>query len=222
MNGTTRRALILAPHCDDAEFGLGIAIQRLIEDGVHVTVNVFAYGDYARGDGAEVEGRTRTQESDSALEFLGVSEHRHRFVFKENAGLETPFAELVATVEQMVRQSRATEVYVCLPSFNQDHRAVHDATVTAFRPGAQTASLYAYEYPGNCWGPELPAGGKRYVRGQPRHLARKIEALKMHRSQFDGRQAGVSPQAAYRLARQRGAECGAEAAELVYVLKEVV
>ena len=43
----------------------------------------------------------------------------------------------------------------------------------------------------------------------------------MHKSQFEGRTAGVSPYAAMMLAMQRGAEIGTKFAELVYVLKEI-
>ena len=52
-------------------------------------------------------------------------------------------------------------------------------------------------------------------------MTTKIEALELHKSQFDGRQAGVSPYAAMALAMQRGVEIGTKYAELVYVLKEI-
>jgi hypothetical protein len=51
---------------------------------------------------------------------------------------------------------------------------------------------------------------------------RKIEALKLHKSQFEGRKIAVGPEAASILARQRGAEIGVEYAELIYVLKEII
>ena len=47
MSTTTQRnILILAPHCDDAEFGLGASIQRWREEGASVHVLIASCSDY--------------------------------------------------------------------------------------------------------------------------------------------------------------------------------
>ena len=83
----------------------------------------------------------------------------------------------MSQIEGEITAINPTEVYVCLPSFNQDHRVLYDATLTAFRPGAQLASLYAYEYPGNAWGPTPPEHGRRYLVVEQDEIVTKIEAL---------------------------------------------
>lgn len=217
------RRLILAPHHDDAEFGLGAVIQQWLAAGDQVRVVVFAHGSYKRPDGTKVEGRIREAESAAALKHLGVQSYYFGAWFPENGAMERPYGSLVSGVEQVVRDFEATDVYVCLPSFNQDHDRLYAAALTAFRPGAQTASLFAYEYPGNAWGPKpAPMFGRRYHPVTKVEVDRKIAALHLHESQFKGRAGGVNPAAAEILAVSRGLEIGEQYAECVYVLKEIV
>jgi N-acetylglucosamine malate deacetylase 1 len=222
MSTTTQRnILILAPHCDDAEFGLGASIQRWREEGASVHVLIASCSDYSRADGQNVCGKGRLIEARAAFEHLGVNSWKSAGWFKENQALACDYGRLVSQIEGEIKAINPSEVYVCLPSFNQDHRVLYDATLTAFRPGAQLASLYGYEYPGNAWGPNQPEHGRRYLIVDHDEMATKIEALDLHKSQFEGRTAGVRPQAALVLATQRGAEIGTKFAELVYVLKEI-
>ena len=223
MNAMAPRLLILAPHIDDAEFGLGGMIQRrLILEKAAIRVVVISTGSYTRSDGVEVLASRRNEEMHTALQYLGLDDFSAHEGFPENGGLLWDYGKLVSMIEREVRKYEATEVFTCLPSFNQDHRALFDATITAFRPGNLAANLYAYEYPGNCWGGGDPKFGRRYITVLPNHVLRKIEALRLHKSQFDGRKVAVGPEAASILARQRGAEIGVEYAELIYVLKEII
>lgn len=223
MNAMAPRLLILAPHIDDAEFGLGAMSQRrLILEKAAIRVLIVASGSYTRSDGEEVAKHQRHEEMTNALQFLGLNDFSTHDGFPENGGLMWDYGKLVSTIEREVRKFEATEVFTCLPSVNQDHRVLFDATITAFRPGMTQASLYSYEYPGNAWGSQLPPFGKKYVVATPNHVHRKIEALRLHKSQFEGRKVAVNPEAASILARQRGAEIGVEYAELIYVLKEII
>ncbi|WP_339084797.1 PIG-L family deacetylase [Hyphomicrobium sp. ghe19] len=212
-----RRVLVLAPHADDAEFGIGAYIARATDAGWHVTVVIGATGNYHRGS-VWIDGGSREGEARKALAHLGVTDVRFEKWFNENLALAADYTRIVTGIENLV--SGYDEVYVCLPSFNQDHRVLHDAFLTATRPGRTTANLYAYEYPGNCWGPPLPTCGKKYLVCSPVHAVRKLEALMMHKSQFDGRFVCVGPQAAKSLLDQRGSEVGPDPAELVYVMRE--
>lgn len=212
-----RRLLVLAPHADDAEFGLGAFIARATDAGDKVTVLIAAFGNYERGS-VFVDGGKREGEARKALKHLGVSDVRFGHWFEENKALTANYGLLVSRIEELLNEF--DDIYVSLPSFNQDHRALYDAFVTATRPGMTWANLYAYEYPGNAWGPSLPLTGKKYLQASRSHAERKIEALNMHESQFKERFAAVGPEAAETLLRQRGAEIGRYGAELVYVLRE--
>lgn len=219
-----KRILVLAPHADDAEFGIGAFIYRSVAKGDHVAVAIAACGSYTRqavdGTTETVPGAVRQVEARTALKHLGVTDVRFGELFEENRALETSYSNLVKRLELLVRAFEPTDIYVALPSFNQDHRVLYDALVTAIRPGVTNANVYAYEYPGNCWGPPLPTTGKRYLVCSPDEARRKIEALNMHKSQFDGRWVLVGPEAAKALMVLRGLEVGPDGAELVYVIRE--
>jgi len=217
-----RRHLVLAPHHDDAEFGMGGCIQKFLSDGDDVRVIVAARGNYTRSDWVKVLGSVRADESRAALTRLGVKDMVFEDWFVENGAMEAPFGSLVSDIEGAVREYEPTDVYVCLPSFNQDHRRLYEATLTVFRPGLQTASLYAYEYPGNLWAEPVPVFGRRYFIITADEMQGKFDALNMHKSQFEGRKVGVDPFAALKLATLRGAEIGEQYAEVLFVLREVV
>jgi LmbE family N-acetylglucosaminyl deacetylase len=219
MSTTPRRLLVLAPHSDDAEFGIGAFIARSTDMGDHVTVAIAAYGSYAR-ETVWIDGGIRVGEARKALAHLGVTDVRFCEWFGENKGLEKDYGPLVQRIEELIKAVEPTDIYVSLPSFNQDHRMLYDALITATRPGVTMANIYAYEYPGNCWGPPLPTTGKKYLICDETHVARKIAALEMHKTQFEGRFVNVGPQAAAVLLTQRGLEVGPDPAELVYVLRE--
>lgn len=218
-----KRVLVLAPHCDDAEFGLGITLQKLVKQGVDVRVWIAATGSYRRSDGRLVGSEEREAESAEALASLGVTDVVQARVFNENWGREVGFTSLVSAIEKAIGLYQATELFVCQPSFNQDHQALYEATITACRPGSVCGNLYAYEYPGSCWMPHavIPAG-RLYVTATAQEVRAKITALHMHRSQFEGRRVAVSPRAAKVLAEQRGAEIGREYAELIHVIREIM
>lgn len=179
---------------------------------------IAAFGGYERGS-VWVDGGIREGEARKALAHLGVTDVRFARWFEENKGLAADYGSLVREIEEIIKGY--DEVYVCLPSFNQDHRALYDALITATRPGVTKANLYAYEYPGNCWGPPPPTTGKKYLVCGRALARRKIEALEMHKTQFEGRFVNVGPEAAMALMEMRGLECGPEEAELVYVLREI-
>ncbi|MGK9084896.1 PIG-L family deacetylase [Brucella intermedia] len=214
--------LILAPHHDDAEFGLGATIQKWISKGDVVHVVIAAGGSYQRADGSVVEGQSRVLETQAAMDILGVKSCTLADWFKENKALAVDYGGLVWLIERQIAHVMATNVYVCLPSFNQDHRVLFDAAVTAFRPGGAKANLYAYEYPGNQYTNQPPEFGRRYHPASTRKANKKIEALRAHKSQFDGRVGGVSPDAAMILGAMRGHEIGVPFAEVTFVIKEIV
>lgn len=219
------RILILAPHVDDTEFGLGVSIQRWLEErNATIFVVVFASGSYTRSDGEYVCGNRRSEEFQKGMNVLGVDLFSQCTSYLENDGYSWNYKMLVTDIERYVSNFSATEVYTCLPSFNQDHQVLYNATMTAFRLGlAEGVSLYAYEYPGNAWGPVPPSVGKKYVIASSEHKRKKLSALMCHKTQFHGRMgSGVDPVSAVRLMEQRGAEIECDFAEVHYVIREIV
>ena len=219
MNGT-RKFLVFAPHADDAELGMG---GMLYDHNVsEKRVVIMATGSYRRFDGMFVSAKEREEEARSALAILGVTNVAFARSFEENRSTEEPFVQIVQTIEKHIAIFRPTDVFVSLPSFNQDHRRLFDAFIAATRPGAcdWVQALYAYEYPGNAWGPPTPEWGKTYVPLSTRSLRAKMTAIEAHKSQWEGRgTTHVGPAGALQLSFLRGSECGHTNAELLYQLR---
>jgi LmbE family N-acetylglucosaminyl deacetylase len=222
------RALIIAPHADDAEFGCGGYLARMLErDTFHATIMVVCNSTYkSRHTGELVSAEIREIEQKEAIRVFG--EDRVALVML-NHGMENELhrcclGQLVAGIEDVISVYRPTRLFIPLPSFNIDHTVVHDACITALRPAMGqyfVPHVYAYEYPMQFWGPLVPYNGKAYLWLEQRHLKVKMEALNKHESQMSGKAYHLTgPQGVRDLASRRGAECGVEFAEMYYSIRD--
>lgn len=211
--------LIVAPHCDDMEYGMGGYLARM-KGSVEAHLIVMSCSSVKMALGRVAEASERVSEQEAACELLGVNFHRIA-MNPENGLLSTSRESLVRDIETAIREVKPDEVFIPLPSVNQDHQAVHEAAMTALRPrpAVQDIEVWAYEYPGNCWGPPPPSTGKCHVRLTDEHVSTKLAALRMHQSQLQGR-SDHDPYSLYsveNMARERGRECCAHAAEVFYL-----
>lgn len=227
------KVLVIAPHHDDAEFGMGGYISALCDDpNNQVHIGVLCHGDYTSASGVKVLSGTREKESILAYTVLSGTRSEaitYSFcrVIPENGALETTYGVVVSEIEAMIEEIAPDEVFIPLPSFNQDHEVVYKAAITATRPNRYTPypRLWAYEYPGNCWSATpKPSTGRCYVSLEERHIDRKVGSLYCHASQFNTENltgAVAQPENSRILAVQRGAEVGRDFAECFWLLREV-
>lgn len=215
------RVLVIAPHVDDAEFGVGGLLAAQDRLGImDAQVAIMSLSPYTRG-GVEISLQERMAEGHAAAELLDYREH-FLYSFEENDGASAAYVPVVTAIEAEIHQYKPTVVIGPLPSFNQDHRLVSDAFMTATRPmGCMDVAVLAYEYPGNGWGYPAPEHGL-YLALSPGDMDLKMKALQAHRSQFSGRFGHVTPDGALALARLRGSECGAAFAERLVPLRVVL
>lgn len=219
-----KRILVIAPHADDAEFGLGGFLSRITkQDTAEVRVVIMAVGSYGRSDGRFVSGQERTVEATAALNLLGVTDIRFVEAFEENKSRSADYCRIVSKIEEQIASFKATSLFLPLPSFNQDHVVTYEAAMTATRPDARHSlqTIMAYEYPGNSWGLP-PFRGNFYLRMTPEDYEKKLQSIAIHASQWAGRKdMHVGPEGAAKLAALRGSECGCDYAELVTLLWSV-
>lgn len=216
-----KKHLILAPHHDDTEFGLGGCVQKWLEAGDKITVMIFYQGGYTRSDGKPIRHSVRMEETIASFKLLGIASwYLCHQVFVENHGNER-FSEMVSAIEHIVRTEKPTDTYVCLPSFNQDHVALFEATKTAFRPLNLRSNLHAYEYAGNIVpdADPVPAFGQTYHPLTEAQAEKKMAALRLHVSQWEGgRKPWVCPERAELMMLLRGALCDTKYAECTYLM----
>lgn len=220
------KTLIVAPHADDAEFFAGGLMAKLKGREVAVHVLILGVSGFRRADGRNCSREERLLEIDAASKLLGYTyEIRHQMA--ENDYLEAGYGHFVAAIEMALDQIGPKRVIIPLPSYNQDHRRVYEAAMTALRPirGFQ-GTVWAAEYPMQGWGPgQQHTGeftGRVYVPLTLGEMGMKKDALSCHASQIEGRDTTLTgTHGAHLLGRMRGLECGHQFAEMFVPLREV-
>jgi LmbE family N-acetylglucosaminyl deacetylase len=163
--------LALGAHPDDLELGCGATLAKLIARGAHVTAVILSDGNFGADSGFD-----RGRETREALAFLGVQTVvQHAF---PDTRLHEHLNELIATIEQHVRDVAPQRVYTMFhDDRHQDHRAVYQASIVACR---RVPQILAYETPSS-----YPNFIPTVFEPIDDFIERKVDALKVHRSQGD-------------------------------------
>ena len=115
------KKLIIAPHADDDVLGCG----GILDETCHII--------YCGLDESGIENRPS---KDSRMEEIHAVQEitNHTFDILDNLVNRYSEYELIGQIEKIINSDEPDEVYVCHPSYNQDHRAVYNATMVALRP----------------------------------------------------------------------------------------
>lgn len=229
-------ALVIAPHPDDEIFGCGGMIHRLKSTNNKVFVLYMTVGttaDFsARGQStaeeriAEVEQVARLLDFDGyAIAFPGDEYH-----LKLDA---VPQKDLVHAIERagdISLQGLRPDI-VLTPSsadYNQDHRTISCATMTAVRPGSPRYKSFqplvlTYELPYCQWhlADALPTPSL-FVSLETADIDAKLAALELYKSQLKAPESPLSLHGVRALAGYRGLQCGAAAAEAFQIKRFVL
>lgn len=226
--------LVISPHPDDETFGCAGLMARAVKAGARVCVLVISAPEslvqVSETRGA-VSGSTRIAEFDAAMDRLGVQE---RCVLHTSDAVhmrldERPQMELVGWLERQAPLSleavRPDILCMPAPSYNQDHEAVFRAGLAACRPHLRTHKAFCptvlvYEQPQLGWG-QTAFRPSVYVDISDT-LADKLEALSCYASQIRPDPHHGSLANVERLARLRGSEISAVAAEAYECLRLVI
>ncbi len=128
--------------------------------------------------------------------------------------------DLIPDLERVIRECEPDTVLLPQPSYNQDHRAVYDAAITALRPHDQNwfvRNVLVFEQPDSLL---LPHGGEaapNYF--QAMSLSEKLHSYSLYTSQVRGHR---SPELVSAIAQLRGAQAGLPFAEGFTVKRMVV
>lgn len=128
--------MILAPHMDDEVLGCA----SLMNDPKDVVVVYFTQGHPSFPGWAEEQERMM-EEGGFESELLDYPIHHLDIV---------PQARLIGKIEQAIQDWRPDTVAIPFESYNQDHRAVHEAALTAMRPNDKlhfVKRILVYEEP---------------------------------------------------------------------------
>jgi LmbE family N-acetylglucosaminyl deacetylase len=208
--GDWKRALVLAPHTDDGEFGCGGTMARMVEAGVDVRMIAFSIATRSLPEGFAPdtlarEVREATGELGIPAENLTVHDFDVRtFPDHRQAILELLVAEWEAWKPDVVFQPSHHDIH-------QDHKTIAEEGLRAFK----RTTILGYEIPWN----NFDFSYQCYFALETRHLERKVAALERYASQKHRRYS--NPEYIWNLARTHGINVNREYAEVFQVYRVV-
>ena len=135
-----KKILIIAPHADDEVIGVGGTIAKYVDNGDEVHVCIAAF----RADNSSDEQITQANTAKEILRY-----HDIYFLHLQDEYLDRLSRDIIKPLECIYKNIDPDIVYTCnRHDTNQDHRAVHDATMTVCRyyDIAQPYILFASTY----------------------------------------------------------------------------
>jgi len=206
-----KRALVLAPHTDDGEFGCGGTISKLIENGIEVYMAAFSACEESvlkkyPSDILIGELKNATKELGIPPENLSLFDYQVR-VFSERR------QDILQTIIDLRNKINPDVVFMpSLDDIHQDHFTIAQEGLRAFK----FCTILAYEMPWN----NLTFETSSFVLLEERHLQRKINALKEYASQ--SHRPYANEEFIRALARTRGVQINATYAETFNVIRWII
>ncbi len=216
--------LVIAPHPDDEILGVGGTIAKRTAEGHDVYVCVVTRGCAPLFSEESVEQvRSECREANC---FLGVKET----IFLNFPAVmleEIPRYKLNDAILQTVQKVKPDEIYIPHRGDMQiDHKMISDAAMVALRPRYEhrTGRIYAYETLSET-GWDVPNTVNEFIPNVFEDISgtleKKLQAMRVYKSQMATFPAARSPEAAEALARYRGALAGVNAAEAFSLIREI-
>ncbi|MHA1965656.1 MAG: PIG-L deacetylase family protein [Candidatus Thorarchaeota archaeon] len=179
MKLESRTALFLSAHADDAEFGCGGIIQKLVEAGVKVTSMVFSICEDAV-DTSKYPKDIRRTECKEAAKILGIQDLRilNYPVRRFNSHRQ----EILQDIIDLRSESEFELVFTHWhDDVHQDHQVVAAESYRAFK--GRDTTLLSYEIPLNCqaFSPNV------FIPLSEAEVEKKIEAIWCYISELERR-----------------------------------
>ena len=210
MIGGVRRALVLAPHTDDGEFGCGGTMARLVENGADVRYVAFSIATRSLPEGFAPD--TLAREVREATTELGIPAGNltvHDFDVRTFPDHRQEILELLIEI-----WNDWAPDCVFMPSLHdvhQDHQTIAQEGLRAFK----RTSVLGYEIPWN----NFDFSYQAYFSLQKQHVERKVAALEKYASQQHRRYANADY--VWSVARTHGINVNREYAEVFQVYRVV-
>jgi LmbE family N-acetylglucosaminyl deacetylase len=205
-----RRAMVLAPHTDDGEFGCGGTIARLVEEGCEVYYTAFSVCEQSLPYGFkedELEHELR-----AATSALGVGEDHvivHRYQVRRFPEVRQAILQDIIDTRNRVQPDLV--LMPCVDDLHQDHQVVAAEGIRAYK----NHTVFSYEMPWN----NLSIVTSAFVVLEDRHVQKKVAALACYKTQAFRHYANEEFIRA--LARTRGGQIGGRYAETFQLVRLV-
>lgn len=206
-----KRVLVLAPHTDDAEFGCGATIAKLIENGNEVFCAAFSACEQSVLK--DFPSDILITEVKSASKKLGVKDSNLLLFDYEVRTFNFRRQEILDSIIQLKKQINPDIVFI--PSLNdihQDHSTISNEAFRAFK----FSSILCYELPWN----NISFSTSCFMELNEGHVMKKISALNEYKSQ--AHRPYANEEFIRSLARVRGVQINTHYAECFEILRWIL
>ena len=200
--------LVLAPHTDDGELGVGATINYLIEQKKNVVYVAFSTAEQSVPKGFPKNIlKTEVKEATSKL---GIKPENLIIYDYEVRKLNYVRQEILEELIKIKKQFHFDLVFIpSLHDIHQDHTTIAQEGLRAFK----NTTLLGYELIWN----NLTFNTQCFVKLEEKHVNTKIQALQEYKSQ--GKRDYLSPDFIRSLCKARGVQVGSEYAEAFEVIR---
>jgi N-acetylglucosamine malate deacetylase 1 len=208
--GDIRRALVLAPHTDDGEFGCGGTMARLVEAGADVRYVAFSIATRSLPAGFAPD--TLAREVREATAELGIPDANltvHDFDVRTFPGHRQEILELLIEIWNEWQPDAVFQP--SLHDVHQDHQTIAQEGLRAFK----RTTVLGYEIPWN----NFDFSYQAYIALEKPHVERKVAALEKYASQQHRRYANA--EYVWNVARTHGINVNRAYAEVFQVYRVV-
>tara|TARA_Y100001973_G_C5183304_1_gene326242 strand:+ start:594 stop:1208 length:615 start_codon:yes stop_codon:yes gene_type:complete len=201
------KRIIIAPHVDDDVLGCGGILDE----------NCFVL--YCGLNETGIPDRPSEQERiDEIHSVMSITHHNYKIL--DNLVNHYTEQQLIGQIEQIINVEKPDEVYVCHPSYNQDHRVVYNATMVALRPHDKNCfvkKVFVYEQPHMLF---WDNGGVDFKPNYfvPIDIEKKVKVYETMKSQV---RSFRSPEHLRAIGKMRGGQSNCEYAEAFQILRWV-
>jgi LmbE family N-acetylglucosaminyl deacetylase len=210
MIGGWKRALVLAPHTDDGEFGCGGTMARLVEEGAEVRYVAFSIATRSLPEGFAPD--TLRYEVAAATAELGISAEALTVYDFDVRTFPEHRQEILELLIALWHEWEPDVVFQpSLHDIHQDHQTIATEGMRAFK----RTTILGYEIPWN----NLDFEYQAYVALEQGHIERKTAALGQYASQQHRRYA--DPEYVWSLARTHGTNVNRNFAEVFQVYRAI-
>jgi len=224
--------LVIVAHPDDEILGCGASIAKWSNAGEEVHIVIMAEGETSRDASRNVKSKHNElllleKSAQQAGNIVGASSVK-LLGFPDNRMDSIDRLDVIKEVEWQIDKFKpSTVVTHQAGDLNIDHRIVHEAVITACRPQPNNlvSRLLAFETPSST---EWQTSGSN-INFQPNWfeevgetIERKIEALKVYKSEMREHPHARSLQGIEYLAKWRGNSVGLEVAESFVLLRDII
>ena len=168
-----QKILILSPHIDDAEFGCGGTIDKLVKQGCEIYY--LAFSDCRDSVPKEFKETILRDELAKSMEVLGID--RYDVLDFKVRRFDEERQNILQTLVDIKKEFNPSMVLTpCTYDIHQDHQVISLESIRAFKH----CTILGYELPWNC----LELSSKSIITLSQENLDQKIKSLMCYKSQL--------------------------------------